>query len=87
MSGALAGWRVAGGRPTAWRATFCAKVLADLGAEVVKVEPPEGHSSRAWGPRRPDARPGEAGGRFQYLNTSKQSVVIGPGAGDDARGC
>ena len=84
MSGALAGWRVlevADGVA----ATFCAKVLADLGAEVLKIEPPEGHGSRAWGPRRADAPPGEAGGRFQYLNTSKQSVVIGPEAGDEAR--
>ena len=41
-AGALAGWRVlevADGLA----ASFCAKVLSDLGADVVKVEPPEGH--------------------------------------------
>ncbi len=74
--GALAGWRVleiADGLA----ASFCAKVLSDLGAEVVKVEPPGGHPSREWGPRRADAAPGEPGGRFLYLNTGKSSVVVG----------
>jgi crotonobetainyl-CoA:carnitine CoA-transferase CaiB-like acyl-CoA transferase len=73
--GALAGWRileVADGLA----ASFCAKVLSDLGAEVLKVEPPGGHPSRNWGPRRPDSAPGEPGGRFLYLNTGKSSVVI-----------
>ncbi len=29
---------------------WCARILADLGATVVKVEPPAGDSARAWGP-------------------------------------
>jgi crotonobetainyl-CoA:carnitine CoA-transferase CaiB-like acyl-CoA transferase len=29
---------------------FAAMLLADLGADVIKVEPPEGDSSRDWGP-------------------------------------
>ena len=76
--GALAGWRVleiADGVA----ASFCAKVLGDLGADVVKVEPPGGHPSRRWGPRRPDAAPHEPGGRFLYLNTGKASVVVPDG--------
>ena len=82
--GALAGWRaleVADGAA----ASFCAKVLSDLGADVVKVEPTGGHPSRRGGPRRPDAPAAEPGGRFQYLNTGKASVVVpdGPeGAGE-----
>src|SRR3954468_6834758 len=84
--GALAGWRVlevADGIA----ASFCAKVLGDLGAEVVKVEPPEGHASRAWAPRRADAPDEEPGGRFVYLNLGKASVVVddGPGGRDDLR--
>jgi crotonobetainyl-CoA:carnitine CoA-transferase CaiB-like acyl-CoA transferase len=78
-AGALSGWRVlefADGVA----ASFCAKVVADLGADVVKVEPSGGHPSRRWGPRRPDAPPDEPSGRFLYLNTSKGSVVVGDGA-------
>ncbi len=29
---------------------FCTMTLADLGAEVIKVEPPGGDDTRQWGP-------------------------------------
>lgn len=57
---------------------YAARLLADLGAEVVKVEPPgAGDALRRWGPfpagREQDP---EAGGLFRYLNTGKRSVAL-----------
>src|SRR5262249_53253944 len=50
---------------------FCAQILADLGAEVVKVEPREGESTRASG----QMIPGESKG-FHVLNRGKRSLVL-----------
>ncbi len=48
---------------------FCAKLLGDLGAEVVKVESPAGgDSSRTLDP--------EANGSFIFFNTSKQGITL-----------
>jgi CoA:oxalate CoA-transferase len=49
----------------------CTRLLADLGAEVIKVEPPEGDMMRD----RPPLRAG-ASTSFGQLNAGKQSVVI-----------
>jgi crotonobetainyl-CoA:carnitine CoA-transferase CaiB-like acyl-CoA transferase len=43
---------------------YCTKVLADAGADVVKVEPPAGDPLRTW----------RSGALFEFLNTSKRSV-------------
>jgi crotonobetainyl-CoA:carnitine CoA-transferase CaiB-like acyl-CoA transferase len=53
---------------------YCGKLLADFGAEVVKIEAPEGGSrTRAMAPR---VAPGpEGSGLFAYLNTNKLSVT------------
>ena len=50
---------------------FCARVLADLGAEVVKIEPPDGDLSRRLGPRR-----GGMSGYFMQQNCGKRNVSI-----------
>jgi len=60
-------------------APWCTRVLAGLGAEVVKVEPPAGDPARGWGP--PPATPGESA-LFAWLNAGKRSVRL---AGDAAR--
>ena len=51
---------------------YCTMVLGDLGAEVIKVEPPEGDETRAWGP------PFAEGESAYYLcvNRNKRDIVI-----------
>ncbi len=54
-------------------AGFCGKLLSDLGAEVLMVEPPGGHALRSAEPRRRDG----LSARFLYLSTGKNSMVLG----------
>lgn len=55
---------------------FCTKLLADFGAEVIKVEPPEGDPSRAMGPFPGDVPHPEKSGLFLHLNTNKKSITL-----------
>lgn len=58
---------------TGW---YCGKLLADLGAEVLKIEPPGGDAARALPPLRRGARDPElASAPFVAMNTNKGSVV------------
>lgn len=50
---------------------FAGRILSDLGAEVVKVEPPEGDITRFWG----DIRAGLAG-YYTQQNIGKRNVCI-----------
>lgn len=55
---------------------FCAKILADYGASVVKVEPVTGDTARAAGPF-PDDRPDpERSGLFAHLNANKRGMAV-----------
>jgi crotonobetainyl-CoA:carnitine CoA-transferase CaiB-like acyl-CoA transferase len=52
---------------------YCTEILAALGADVVKVEPPDGDHARAWGP------PFAAGGQgilFLAANAGKRSLAL-----------
>lgn len=51
---------------------YCTMVLGDLGADVIKVEPPGGDETRAWGP------PFAAGESAYYLcvNRNKRGMVV-----------
>jgi crotonobetainyl-CoA:carnitine CoA-transferase CaiB-like acyl-CoA transferase len=51
---------------------LAAQVLADLGAEVLKVEPPAGDDTRAWGPHFQ----GAMSAYFQCCNRNKASLVL-----------
>ena len=56
---------------------YCGKLLASLGAEVVKVETPaEGDPSRRRGPFPEDVPHPERSGTFLYLNTGKKSLTL-----------
>ncbi len=58
-------------------ATYAGKLMADLGAEVVKVEEPgRGHSSRHRGPFPGGEPDPEKSGLFLYLNCNKRSVTL-----------
>jgi len=60
---------------TAMAGPAASMLLADFGAEVTKVEPPEGESSRRWGSARfgPGA---DTSGLFLALNRNKASITL-----------
>jgi crotonobetainyl-CoA:carnitine CoA-transferase CaiB-like acyl-CoA transferase len=55
---------------------FAARLLGDFGAEVIKVEPPEGDSGRRLAPLKADAPDNEQSLLFQYLNWNKRGIVL-----------
>ena len=58
---------------------YCTMVLRDLGAEVIKVEPPQGDEARGFGPFLAAGEEGGGGGESAYftsLNCGKRSVVL-----------
>lgn len=55
---------------------YCTMMLADHGAEVIKIEGPEGDSSRSNGPWRADDDARDWAGYFVSLNRGKKSMVL-----------
>lgn len=55
---------------------FCTMLLADLGADVVKIEPPRGDMARTLGPHARDPEGCDYGGYFASINRNKRSVVL-----------
>ncbi len=55
---------------------WAGQLLADLGAEVIKVEAPEGDDTRRWGPPFIDNGGERAAAYFHGCNRGKRSVVI-----------
>jgi crotonobetainyl-CoA:carnitine CoA-transferase CaiB-like acyl-CoA transferase len=62
---------------------YCTKLLADGGADVVKIEAPEGDSLRRWSASEAAIAPGDDGALFSFLACSKQSVVADPDVAAD----
>src|SRR6185295_10077145 len=54
---------------------WAAKLLADMGADVIVVEPPGGSAQRGFGPFLEDTPGTERSLWWWYYNTSKRSVV------------
>jgi crotonobetainyl-CoA:carnitine CoA-transferase CaiB-like acyl-CoA transferase len=57
-------------------APYAGMLLADMGAEVLKVEPPGGDPARRHGPFPGDVPDPEKSGLFAYLNRNKRSVTL-----------
>ncbi|MDP2919153.1 MAG: CoA transferase [Dehalococcoidia bacterium] len=55
---------------------YCGKLFADLGADVIKIEPPEGDRARCFGPFPDDKPHPEKSALFLYNNTSKRGVTL-----------
>ena len=56
--------------------SYCTKLLADAGAEVVKLEPPTGHPLRRWSVSGSVGRDGDPDGvLFRHLAARQRSVV------------
>jgi crotonobetainyl-CoA:carnitine CoA-transferase CaiB-like acyl-CoA transferase len=55
---------------------YCTQLLADQGATVIKVEPPEGDSIRHAGPFHPEDAERVFGGYFQSCNRNKLGIAI-----------
>ncbi|MCT7661195.1 CaiB/BaiF CoA transferase family protein [Mycobacterium deserti] len=70
---ALAGLRVVE-LGTEIAAPYCTKLLADLGAEVCKVEMPAGDPLRGWGPFADESQ--DNGALFEYLNAGKLGLTV-----------
>jgi len=51
---------------------YCTQILADHGADIVKVEPPAGDETRAWGP----PFHGADAAYFLGVNRNKRSIAL-----------
>ncbi len=55
---------------------YCTMLLADLGADVIKVEPPSGDMTRFPGPFTGEDSERAYGGYFASINRGKRSIVL-----------
>ena len=73
-AGPLAGLRVV--ELADEKGQFCGKLMADLGADVIKVEPPGGQATRLVGPFLDDIPHRERSLSFWHYNTSKRGITL-----------
>jgi benzylsuccinate CoA-transferase BbsE subunit len=73
-AGALTGLRVLD--LSGHRAQFCARLLADMGADVIKIEPPAGDDARRIGPFLDDLPHRDRSLFFWFYNLNKRSLTL-----------
>ncbi|MGE0701313.1 MAG: CaiB/BaiF CoA transferase family protein [Hyphomicrobiaceae bacterium] len=61
---------------------FCGKLLGDLGADVIKIEPPGGERTRRLGPFLDDVPHPDRSLHFWFYNTSKRGITLALGTPD-----
>ena len=54
---------------------YATKLLADAGADVIKLEPPGGDPLRHWSASHTPIAEGETGALFRFLNTSSSAAI------------
>src|SRR3972149_6984671 len=74
-AGPLAGVRVLD-LTQALAGPYCTMLLADMGADVIKVEPPRGEMTRFSGPFTDDDETRAFGGYYASLNRNKRSLGL-----------
>lgn len=55
---------------------YCSMMLSDMGAEVIKIEPPAGDQTRKQGPYFEDDEQRHYGGYFHSVNRNKASITL-----------
>ena len=74
QAGALSGLRVL--ELSGHEGDFCGKLMADMGADVIKIEPPGGEASRSRGPFYNDTPDRNGSLWFWHYNTSKRGITL-----------
>ena len=73
-AGAFAGLRVL--ELADEKGQWCGKLMADMGADVIKIEPPDGEAARTVGPFYQDIPNREKSLAFWHYNTSKRGITL-----------
>ena len=63
---------------------YCGRLLAQSGAEVIRIEPPDGDAIRLAGPFKDDRPDLDGGGLHRLLNAGKRSVALDVTTGEGA---